>query len=64
MTWMLGHRGSVIPRVELDISSCWGLVLKCYEFRTRQHKNRLMVNALHPAKHYFPKDIMIFGRRL
>jgi hypothetical protein len=24
---------------------CWGLVLKCYELRTRQHKKRLMVNA-------------------
>jgi ribonuclease HI len=46
------------------MQACWGLVLKCYELRTRQHKNRLMVNALHPAKHYFPKDIMIFGRRL
>jgi hypothetical protein len=43
---------------------CWGLVLKCYELRTRQHKNRLMVNALRPPKHYFPKDIIIFGRRL
>jgi hypothetical protein len=21
-----------------------------------------MVNALRPSKHYFPKDIMIFGR--
>jgi hypothetical protein len=36
---------------------CWGLVLKCYELRTRQHKNRLMVNVLRPSKHYFPKDI-------
>ena len=43
---------------------CWGLVLNCYELRTRQHKSRLMVNALRPSKHYFPKDIMIFGRRL
>jgi hypothetical protein len=43
---------------------CWGLVLKCYELRTRQHKHRLMVNALRPSKHYFPKDITIFGRRL
>jgi hypothetical protein len=23
------------------ISACWGLVLKCYELRTRQHKRRL-----------------------
>jgi hypothetical protein len=47
-----------------DICDCWGLVLNCYELRTRQHKSRLMVNALRPSKHYFPKDIMIFGRRL
>jgi hypothetical protein len=39
---------------------CWGLVLKCYELRTRQHK-MLNVNALRPSKHYFPKVIMIFG---
>jgi hypothetical protein len=39
---------------------CWGLVLKCYESRTRQHK-MLNVNILRPFKHYFPKDIMIFG---
>jgi hypothetical protein len=43
--------------------SCWGLVLKCYKLRTRQHKNRLFVNAIRPSEHYFPKDIMIFGRR-
>jgi hypothetical protein len=43
---------------------CSGLVLKCYELRTRQHKNRLMVNALHPLKHYSPKDITIFRQRL
>jgi hypothetical protein len=30
-----------------------GLVLKCYELRTRQHKI-LMVNDLHPSKHYLP----------
>jgi hypothetical protein len=33
--------------------SCWGLALKCYELRTRQHRERLMVNALRPSKHYF-----------
>jgi hypothetical protein len=43
---------------------CWGLVLNYYELRTRQHKNRLMVNVLRPSKHYLPKDITIFGRRL
>jgi hypothetical protein len=45
------------------LEDCWGLVLKCYELRTRQHK-MLNVNILRPSKHYFPKDIMIFGRRL
>jgi hypothetical protein len=33
--------------------TCWGLVLKYYESRTRQHK-MLNVNALRPLKHYFP----------
>jgi hypothetical protein len=32
---------------------CWGLVLKCYDLRTRQHK-MLNVNVLRPSKHYFP----------
>jgi hypothetical protein len=32
-------------------SECWGLVLKCYESRTRQHKV-LNVNVLRPTKHY------------
>jgi hypothetical protein len=41
---------------------CWGLVLKCYELRTRQHK-MLNVKALRPLKHYLPKDLMSFGRR-
>jgi hypothetical protein len=41
---------------------CWGLVLKCYELRTRQHKI-LNINALRPRKHYLPKDLMSFGRR-
>jgi hypothetical protein len=42
---------------------CWGLVLKCYELRTMQHK-MLNIKALHPSKHYFPLGIMDFGRRL
>jgi hypothetical protein len=42
---------------------CWGLVLKCYELRTRQHK-MLNVNVLRPLKHYFLEDLMNFGRRL
>jgi hypothetical protein len=33
--------------------SCWGLVLKYYELRTRQHK-MLKVNALRSPKHYLP----------
>jgi hypothetical protein len=40
---------------------CWGLVLKCYELRTRQHKNTLLTNSLRSSKHYFLKDITIFG---
>jgi DNA topoisomerase IB len=44
------------------ITNCWGLVLKCYELRTRQHK-MLNNNALRPLKHYLPKDLMNFGRR-
>jgi hypothetical protein len=43
--------------------NCWGLVLKCYELRTRQHRI-LNVKALRPLKHYFPKGLMSFGRRL
>jgi hypothetical protein len=31
--------------------TCWGLVLKCYELRTRQHK-MLNVNVLRPTKYY------------
>jgi hypothetical protein len=32
---------------------CWGVVLKYYELRTRQHK-MLMVKDLRPSKHYLP----------
>jgi hypothetical protein len=32
---------------------CWGLVLKCYELRTRQHKI-FNVKVLRLSKHYFP----------
>jgi hypothetical protein len=39
--------------LNFNISYCWGLVLKCYELRTRQHK-MLNVNALRPLKHYLP----------
>jgi hypothetical protein len=41
---------------------CWGLVLKCFESRTRQHK-MLNINALRPRMHYLPKDLMSLGRR-
>jgi hypothetical protein len=41
---------------------CWGLVLKCFKLRTRQHK-MLNINTLRPLKHYLPKDLMNFGRR-
>jgi hypothetical protein len=46
-----------------ELEGCWGLVLKCYELRTRQHK-MLNIKALRPSKHYFPSDIMDFGRRI
>jgi hypothetical protein len=39
--------------LEKGFIRCWGLVLKCYELRTRQHK-MLKVKALRPSKHYFP----------
>jgi hypothetical protein len=39
----------------MGIAAYWGLVLKCYELRTRQHKV-LNVDALRPTKHYSLKD--------
>jgi hypothetical protein len=62
----MSSRRGVVPNPQSAACEgrCWGLVLKCYELRTRQHKSRLMVNVLRPSKHYFPKDITIFGRRL
>jgi hypothetical protein len=30
---------TVATYAELYIARCWGLVLKCYELRTRQHRN-------------------------
>jgi hypothetical protein len=60
----------VLPPKELcswrichGVTVCWGLVLKCYELRTRQHK-MLNVTILRPSKHHFSKGMMIFGRRL
>jgi hypothetical protein len=59
---------SSLPRANLALIPffvvlCWELVLKCYESRTRQHK-MLMIKDLRLSKHYLPKDIMIFRRRL
>jgi hypothetical protein len=51
-----------VDKINELIDTCWGLVLKCYELRTRQHK-MLNINALRPLKHYLPKDLMNFGRR-
>jgi hypothetical protein len=45
-----------------SLGLCWGLVLKCYESRTRQHK-MLNIKALRPSNHYFPSDIMNLGQR-
>jgi hypothetical protein len=44
------------------IDPCWGLVLKYYESRTRQHK-MLNIKALRPSDHYFLSNIMNLGRR-
>jgi hypothetical protein len=54
----INHNYQTFQRVKLDrnkcwIDQCWGLILKCYELRTRQHK-MLNVNALRLSKHYFP----------
>jgi hypothetical protein len=45
-----------------EMCHCWGLVLKCYESRTRQHK-MLNIKALRLLNHYFPSDIMNLGGR-
>jgi hypothetical protein len=50
------------PNKQTHSDYCWGLVLKCYELRTRQHK-MLNINDLRPPKHYLHKDLMNFGRR-
>jgi hypothetical protein len=39
------------PYIPEYVGNCWGLVLKCYESRTRQHK-MLNVNVLRPTKLY------------
>jgi chromosome segregation ATPase len=63
MEGSLAEAQAEISRLNSELSMCWGLILKCYELRTRQHK-MLNVNVLRPLKHYFPKDLMNFGRRL
>ena len=58
-----GPYGEALEKpLEPPLRPCWGLVLKCYELRTRQHK-MLNINALRPLKHYLPKNLMNFGRR-
>jgi hypothetical protein len=37
----------------IQVDHCWGLVLKCYEPRTRQHR-MLNVNVLRHSNHYLP----------
>jgi hypothetical protein len=51
-----------IAEEAVDEAVCWGLVLKCYESRTRQHKI-LNINVLRLLKHYLHRDLMSFGRR-
>jgi hypothetical protein len=54
---------SCVHNIIMKLTYCWGLVLKCFGLRTRQHKI-LNVNVLRLSKHYFPQDITIFERRL
>ena len=52
--YRFGKSGHFIAKCPISSDSdCWGLVLKCYELRTRQHR-MLNVNALRPSKHYHP----------
>jgi hypothetical protein len=63
---LIVERSHQLKKVEVSSPhggrQCWGLVLKCYELRTRQHK-MLNINTLRPPKHYLHKDLMNFGRR-
>jgi hypothetical protein len=59
----LGISDDRVVRLDWQKMSCWGLALKCYKLRIRQHQNMLLVNAFCSSKHYFPKDIMIFEQR-
>jgi hypothetical protein len=58
LTWITSFPSFAL----LHDDRCWGLVLKCYESRTRQHK-MLNIKAFRPSDHYFPSDIMNLGRR-
>jgi hypothetical protein len=61
--WVPHPVGIATPtRHVFRLGACWGLVLKCYESRTRQHK-MLNIKVLRPSDHYFPSDIMNLGRR-
>jgi hypothetical protein len=53
--WLLNEAISSISGSEFTGGwrQCWGLVLKCYELRTRQHR-MLNVKALFPSMHYLP----------
>jgi hypothetical protein len=50
------------PTVGVPAAACWGLVLKCYELRTRQHK-MLNDTVLRPWS-IIPLRIVGLGRRL
>jgi hypothetical protein len=52
-TGRIGKWAAELNEFTIDYVHCWGLVLKCYELRTRQHK-MLMVKDLRPSKHYLP----------
>jgi hypothetical protein len=53
-TWLLNEAiSSTVEVSSPEVGANWGLVLKCYELRTRQHK-MLIVKDLHPLKHCLP----------
>ena len=61
--WIKGIYTKELINISLIlISMCWGLALKCYELRTRQHK-MLNDTVLRPWS-IIPLRIMGLGRRL
>jgi hypothetical protein len=48
---MLEENKGFIDKAHFE--TCWGLVLKCYELRTRQHK-KLMIKDLSSFEALFP----------